>query len=206
MYFVQKPLLANLSRLILKTNAFAATSVAICRQPARCLRPASAFLVAIGIAFASSATAQTAHFVSAEQVAHTTNGGALYGGNSIGMTVDAAGNIYVVDTPSHLLRMATPSTNGYEVTSIAFGLNAEGVAVDRNGNVYIADTGNQRLLKEALSGGVYTESSIGSGTLIPMAVAVDAAGNVFVVPEDGGSVVKLTRPGPPTPRAQWLPA
>ncbi len=38
----------------------------------------------------------------------------------------------------------------------------QGAAVDRNGNVYIADTGNGRVLKEALSGSVYTESTVAS--------------------------------------------
>ena len=44
------------------------------------------------------------------------------------------------------------------------GLNVpEGVAVDGSGNVYIADTGNNRVLKETLSGGSYTQSTVGSG-------------------------------------------
>ena len=192
---IQKLLLATLSRLSLKAHIVFATDAAIRRQPARCLRPASALLMALTLAFASAATAQTAHFVTAEQVVQDTYGEEIFAGSSIGMAVDAAGNIYIVDSPNHVLRMASPSINGYQNTTIAYGLNAEGVAVDQHGNVYIADTGNQRLLKETLSGGVYTQTSIGNGTLIPEAVAVDAAGNVFVIPNDGGSVFKLTPSG-----------
>ncbi len=70
---------------------------------------------------------------------------------------------------------------------------------------YIADTGNNRILKETLSGGIYTQSSIvSSGLGSPWAVAVDAAGNVFIADPgnnralkespSGGSYIQTTIP------------
>src|ERR1700750_719156 len=55
-----------------------------------------------------------------------------------------------------------------------------GVAVDGSGNIYIADTYNNRVLKEPLSEGIYTESTIGSDLNAPAGIAVDGSGNVYV--------------------------
>jgi hypothetical protein len=41
------------------------------------------------------------------------------------------------------------------------------VAVDCSGNIYVADTKNQRVLKETLSGGSYTQSTVGTGLRYP---------------------------------------
>ena len=68
----------------------------------------------------------------------------------------------------------------------------EGVAVDAGGNVYIADTGHGRVLKETLSQGGYTESTVASGGL-GSGVAVDAGGNVYVT--GNNQVVKETLSG-----------
>jgi sugar lactone lactonase YvrE len=57
---------------------------------------------------------------------------------------------------------------------------ANGVAVDGNGNIYIANTGASTVLKETLSGGSYTQSTIGSGVNQPNGVAVDGSGNVYI--------------------------
>jgi DNA-binding beta-propeller fold protein YncE len=54
------------------------------------------------------------------------------------------------------------------------------VAVDGSGNIYIADTYNNRVLKETLSEGIYTESTIGSDLNAPAGIAVDGSGNVYV--------------------------
>jgi sugar lactone lactonase YvrE len=66
-------------------------------------------------------------------------------------------------------------------STIGSGLSAPvGTAVDGSGNIYIADSNNKRVLKETLSGGVYTQSTIISGLGNPFGVAVDGSGNVYV--------------------------
>ena len=54
------------------------------------------------------------------------------------------------------------------------------VAVDGSGNIYIADNSNNRVVKETLSGGAYTQTTIGNGMSGPSGVAVDASGNVYI--------------------------
>jgi sugar lactone lactonase YvrE len=70
------------------------------------------------------------------------------------------------------------------ITTSSLDLPA-GVAVDASGNLYIVDSWHRRVLKETLSGGSYTESTIasygGSNSLIfPYAVTVDGSGNVYI--------------------------
>jgi sugar lactone lactonase YvrE len=71
--------------------------------------------------------------------------------------------------------------------------NPRQVAVDANGTLYIADSSNNRVLKETLSGGSYTQTTIGTGLNSPLGVAVDANGNVYIV--DSGRLMKETLSG-----------
>jgi hypothetical protein len=54
------------------------------------------------------------------------------------------------------------------------------IAVDGAGNIYLADGLNARVVKETLSGGAYTQSTVGTGLTQPSGVAVDGAGNVYI--------------------------
>jgi uncharacterized protein (TIGR03437 family) len=121
-----------------------------------------------------------------------------------GIAVDSAGSIYIGDRNNHRVRkvsggvITTVAGNGTQGFSGDNGpatgaqLNyPEGVAVDSAGNVYTVDTGNGRIRK--VSGGVITTVA-GNGTagfngddvpatsaqLVPAAVAVDSAGNLYV--------------------------
>jgi sugar lactone lactonase YvrE len=68
-----------------------------------------------------------------------------------------------------------------------------GVAVDASGSVYIADTGNNWVLKETLSKGSYTESTVASSGLNePGGVAVDVSGNVYIADSGNNRIVKET--------------
>ncbi len=71
-----------------------------------------------------------------------------------------------------------------------------GLAVDGSGNVYIADSGNNRILKEAFSGGNYTESALATSALsYPAGVAVDGTGDVYIADWGNERVLRETLHG-----------
>jgi sugar lactone lactonase YvrE len=69
-----------------------------------------------------------------------------------------------------------------------------GIAVDASGNVYISDIGNDIVVKETLSNGAYTQSTVINGLSInsPNAVAVDSSGNVYIANTNSSNVLKET--------------
>lgn len=85
----------------------------------------------------------------------------------------------------------SPGTQSTVLPSLA--INAAQIAVDGGGSIYIADTANNQVLKEALSGGTYTQSTVGSGLSSPVGVAVDSAGNVYIA-EGGNSRILIETP------------
>jgi sugar lactone lactonase YvrE len=121
-----------------------------------------------------------------------------------GIAVDAAGNVYVVDTgPGTLnnkLRKITPT--GVVSTLPGSFIAPSGVAVDAIGNIYVVDAGN-RILKitpagvvSTLAGDFYSGNTNGIGTAarfrIPYAVAVDAANNVYVADQGNNLIRKIS--------------
>jgi hypothetical protein len=136
----------------------------------------------------------------------------------LGVAVDSAGTVYVADEPNHTIRKITP---GGIVTTLAgsAGLpgridgvgaaarftNPFGVAVDGAGNVYVADTGNDAIRVVTPVGDVTTlaggslGSGNGTGTEAQFdglsAVAVDAAGNVYVADTGNHTIRKVTAAG-----------
>jgi sugar lactone lactonase YvrE len=124
-----------------------------------------------------------------------------------GVGVDGAGNVYIADTFNHRVRKVAP--NGVITTFAGTGVPGfsgdtgqataaqlvlpSGIAFDAAGNAYIADSGNQRIRKVDPSGVITTFAGTGvpgfSGDTgqataaqfsTPTAVAVDAAGNVYI--------------------------
>jgi uncharacterized protein (TIGR03437 family) len=142
----------------------------------------------------------------------TTFVGGGIAGNGGGLAVDAAGNLFVGDTGASLILKVAPNGmisvfagdinnngGGYygdEGPAIGAGLNHPfGITVDSAGNVFIADSGNGRIRKVSPTGIINTVAGGGSNfpssgpatqasLFSPVAVAVDAAGDIFI-----GSVV-----------------
>lgn len=141
-----------------------------------------------------------------------------------GVAVDAAGQIYVVDSGPGLIRKVTPAglvttlagsrTNS---SGSADGTNGaaqfrqpDGIALDPAGNLYVADWGNNTIRKIApvgtnwvvttiagTAGDAGTNDGPGESALFdgPTGVAVDAATNIYVADENNFTVRKLTRAG-----------
>jgi uncharacterized delta-60 repeat protein len=130
------------------------------------------------------------------------------------VAVDAAGNAYVADAASNLIRKISPAgfvstfagtageSGSVDGTGSAARLNSPtSVAVDTSGNVYVADTGNHSIRKISAAGVVTTLAGVagqtlpgyvdGSGSLArfqrPQGIAVDPNGNVWVA--DTGNVL-----------------
>jgi sugar lactone lactonase YvrE len=120
-----------------------------------------------------------------------------------GLAVDAQGNVYIADSGSNVVWMASPAgvltvfagsgTAGYSGDGGAAGaamLNApHGVAVDSNSNLFIADSANN-CIREVTAGGVI--QTVASGLNGPYGLAFDAAGDLFVTESAGNRVRVLS--------------
>jgi sugar lactone lactonase YvrE len=135
-----------------------------------------------------------------------------------GVTVDAAGTVYVADSTNHRIRKITPvgvvttfagsGTAGYtDGTGTAVQFNSpSGVTVDAAGTVYVADNSNHRIRRITPVGVVTTFAGSGTagytdgtGTAVqfnyPRGVVVDAAGNVYVTDISNHRIRKITPAG-----------
>jgi hypothetical protein len=108
----------------------------------------------------------------------------------IGVTVDGAGNLFVVD----LLGVVKVPAGGGVPTAVGSGWIAPyAVAVDGAGNVFVADYRQASIVEVPASGG--PQIAVGSGLSGPSGVAVDAAGNVFIADTDNRRVVEVPAGG-----------
>jgi uncharacterized protein YjdB/sugar lactone lactonase YvrE len=135
------------------------------------------------------------------------------------LTKDAVGNIYFSDYNNRRVRKI--STEGIITTIAGNGTSGSGgdggpataaqliepggLAIDASGNIYIADLGSNKIRKVSTSGvittfaGTGSSSSSGDGghatsaTLnVPMGLAIDNAGNIYVTEQFGHRVRKIT--------------
>jgi uncharacterized protein (TIGR03437 family) len=141
------------------------------------------------------------------------------------MVFDQAGNLLVVDQSNFTVRQINPagqirtlagappafSGDGGPASAATFS-NPQALAFDSTGNMYIADTGNNRIRKVTTDGGISTIGGQGgpTGDMVyacsgssrnylnsPAALAVDAAGTVYVADTLNHRVVKLAADGAP---------
>jgi len=141
-----------------------------------------------------------------------------------GLAVDALGDIIFADGYNHVVRMVTPSGTISTIAgnhSVAGYLgdggaatdarlnNPVGIAIDKAGNIYIADDHNNAIRKintsgtiTTVAGGNTTAGYSGDGgqataaqLSLPIGVAVDTAGNLFIADSHNNAIRKVTKTG-----------
>jgi len=139
-----------------------------------------------------------------------------------GVVLDAAGDLYIADAGAHRIRKVAPG--GIIITVAGTGtlgysgdggpaVNAElnapsGIAADGSGDLFIADTQNNVVRKVSAAGVITTlagngrQGYSGDGGLatsaalnLPVGVAVDGAGNVFIADTGNNRVRKVSTTG-----------
>lgn len=133
-----------------------------------------------------------------------------------GLALDPAGNLYIADTKNHVIRKVDSSgiiTTFAGIGTVGFSgdggiakaaqLNTPwGLATDASGNLFIADLNNNRIREVSVSGAITTvagngtdgyavdgQAATSSGISNPAAVAIDAAGNIYVA-DSGHNIVR----------------
>jgi len=135
-----------------------------------------------------------------------------------GVAVDAAGNLFIADSDNHRIRKVTPAGiittiagngtgsfggDGGPATSAQLS-RPSGIALDPAGNLFIADSANSRVRKLTPAGIITTVAGIGRGgdggpatsaQVDPIAVGLDAAGNLFIADSAYNRIRKVTPTG-----------
>lgn len=137
-----------------------------------------------------------------------------------GLVADNAGNLYVTDLSTHLVRKVNQAnavstvagTSGSVGTQDGAGTSArfnhpDGIALDTSGNLYIADNGNATIRRITPAGVVSTfagspdnrghQDGTGGGAWFsaPSSLALDSAGNLYVADPLDATIRKITPAG-----------
>jgi uncharacterized protein (TIGR03437 family) len=134
-------------------------------------------------------------------------------GRTGGLATDSAGNLYIGDTQSYVVRKVDPtgvmttiagtgtlglsgtSGNGSQATSVPI-CSPSGVAADHAGNVYFGSAICGTVRKVDTSGVLSTPSGNDGFGGVPWAIAMDNSGNLYVCDDEIGTrVYKVTPAG-----------
>jgi len=119
----------------------------------------------------------------------------------LGVTVDAALNVYVADTLNSRIIKIPWTGSGYgtptNITAAGALSNPGGIAVDGNGNLFIADTKDNQIVEVPWNGSSYGTRVIldALGLPAPYGVTVDAIGNLFFSDSIDQKVVEMAWTG-----------
>jgi len=132
-----------------------------------------------------------------------------------GITMDAEGNLYVVDYGNNRIRKITSAGEvstiaGNEAGGFANGIGGAArfnrpaaIAIDTTGNLYVTDLGNHRIRKITPAGEVSTiagstdgfADGIGRAAMFnaPVGIMIDAAGNLYVADSHNNRIRKIVK-------------
>ena len=105
-----------------------------------------------------------------------------------------AAALCIAPTPAQAVSYSTMYFNGaYSVVATNGTEPLGGIAADANGNLYLVDLTNKAIIEETLqANGTYASSAIIASLSDPRAVALDAAGNLYVADAGLHQVLKYT--------------
>ena len=113
-----------------------------------------------------------------------------------GVTLDAAGDVFIADTGNQ--RVVEVAANGTQHT-VGVGLNyPQGLAVDGAGDLFIADNNLNEVVEVPAGCAVNScQKTVGTGLSSQLGVAVDGPGDVFIGDFNGHVVVEVPAHGGP---------
>lgn len=119
--------------------------------------------------------------------------------------VDAAGNVYILDTGDYRIRKISPQGTVSTVAGTGvfgfsdgpaaqaqFSSDIQGVITDDAGTLYVMDAGNRRIRKVAPDGTVSTLYQFTDPGQSPGNIKVDRAGNLYISDREHNVIYKLT--------------